>query len=237
MQQPKFSIILPVYNHYSLTNQFLFNLYKNVPNLSEGEVVVVSDGSSDETISGLNFWKSTVFKHQGFQIYYSEVNRGFGWANNKGAEIAKSDVLLFISNDVIVQEDFVTKSLAKLTEDKRQLLGNEVYTTDIGWNKFDGLIVPYIAGYFFGCRREIWDEIGGFDPIYGKATYEDIDLSLTAISKGITLTQCQYKLLHLVGGTVTMDDARMELTKHNQVLFYEKWKDKLANILGEQNEK
>ena len=76
-----------------------------------------------------------------------------------------------------------------------------------------------------------------FDPIYGKATYEDIDLSLTAISKGIKLTQCQFKLLHLVGGTVKMDDARMELTKHNQVLFYEKWKDKLVDILGESNEK
>lgn len=229
--QPKFSIILPVYNEYQHTNRFLFDLYKKVPFLNEGEVIVVSDGSGDETMAGLAWWKATIFKHKGFQIWYSEKNHGFGWANNKGAEMAQSDIFLFISNDVLVQEDFVTKALIKLAENKRRLLGNEVYKQDVGWNKFGDYIVPYIAGYFFGCRREIWDELGGFDPRYGKATYEDIDISLTAISKGIELTQCQFQLQHLVGGTMKMDEKRMELTKHNQQVFIEKWEDKIPEIM------
>jgi GT2 family glycosyltransferase len=230
--QPKFSIILPVYNRYDLTNRFLFDLYKKIPNLSDGEVIVVSDGSGDETIAGLAWWKATIFKHHGFQIYYSEKNNGFGWANNKGAELAQSDILLFISNDVLVREDFVTKSITKLhEEDNRQLLGNEVYIQDVGWNKFGDHIVPYIAGYFFGCTKEIWEELGGFDPIFGKATYEDIDISLKAIVSGIKLTQCQFQLEHLVGQTMVMDDKRMELTKHNQQLFIEKWGDQIPEIM------
>jgi Predicted glycosyltransferases len=232
---PKFSIILPVYNEYQLTNRFLFDLYKQVPFLSEGEVIVVSDGSSDETIGGLNWWKSTIFKHHGFQVYYGEFNRGFGWANNIGAELAQSNIFLFISNDVLIHEDFVTKALVKLAENPRRLLGNEVYTTDVGWNKFGEYIVPYIAGYFFGCRKDIWEELGGFDPRYGKATYEDIDISLTAISKGIELTQCQFQLQHLVGQTMKMDDKRMELTKHNQEIFIQKWANKLPEIMEKYN--
>jgi O-antigen biosynthesis protein len=232
---PKFSIILPVYNRYDLTNSFLMNLYKAVPHLSEGEVIVVSDGSTDETMGGLNWWKSTVFKHKGFQVFYSEFNRGFGAANNTGASLARSNNLIFISNDVIVKEDFVTKALGKLAEDNRQLLGNEVYTTDVGWNKYGDCIVPYIAGYFFACTCLIWEELGGFDPLYGKATFEDIDISLTAISKGIKLTQCQFALQHLVGGTARMDEARMALTKHNQQLFIQKWGDKIPEIIGKYN--
>jgi GT2 family glycosyltransferase len=229
---PKFSIILPVYNRYDLTNSFLFNLYKQVPNLSEGEVIVVSDGSSDETIGGLNWWKSTIFKHKGFQFFYAENNHGFGWANNTGANIAESNNLMFISNDVEVRENFVVKTTTKLAEDKKQLLGNEVYKQDVGWNKFGNYIVPYIAGYFFACKRDVWEELGGFDPIYGKATFEDVDISLTAISKGIELTQCQFNLRHMVGQTMPMDEKRMELTKHNQQLFIQKWGDKIPEIMG-----
>lgn len=234
---PNFSIIVPVYNRYDLTNRFLFDLYKQVPNLSEGEVVVCSDGSTDETLGGLNFWKQSVFKNKNFQVHHSEENHGFGMTNNTGAELARSDNLIFISNDVLIHENFVVKTLAKLAEPKRQLLGNEVHTRDIGWNKFYGYVIPYIAGYFFACTRSIWNELGGFDPIYGKATYEDVDISLTAITKGIELTQCQFQLQHLGGQTMKMDDSRMELTKHNQAIFLHKWGRVIPEIMEKYYEK
>jgi GT2 family glycosyltransferase len=142
---------------------------------------------------------------------------------------------MFISNDVEVRENFVVKTATKLAEDKKQLLGNEVYKQDVGWNKFGDYVVPYIAGYFFACKRNVWEELGGFDPIYGKATFEDVDISLTAISKGIELTQCQFNLRHMVGQTMPMDEKRMELTKHNQQLFIQKWGDKIPEIIGKYN--
>lgn len=234
---PKFSIIVPVYNRYDLTNRFLFDLYKQVPNLSDGEVVICSDGSTDETLGGLNFWKQSVFKNKNFQVHHSEENHGFGMTNNTGAELARSDNLIFMNNDILIHENFIPKIMAILVESERQLIGSEVYRTDVGWNKFGNYVVPYVAGHFIVCQRKVWNELGGFDLRYGKATYEDIDLSMTAITKGIKLTQCQLNLQHLGGQTMAMDEKRLALTKNNRAIFEKKWGRVLPEIMEKYYEK
>ena len=49
----KLSVVVPSYNHWALTHQCLFDLYKHCVNDID-EVVVVDDGSDDGFQTGVN---------------------------------------------------------------------------------------------------------------------------------------------------------------------------------------
>ena len=87
---PYFSIIVPAFNRALLLRSALESI------LSQGctdyEVIVVDDGSTDDTTSVVRSYSSRIkfLQHQ---------NRGPGAARNFGAEQAKGEYLAFLDSD------------------------------------------------------------------------------------------------------------------------------------------
>jgi glycosyltransferase involved in cell wall biosynthesis len=96
------SVVIPTYNRADLIERCLAALSRQ-SNLSQFEVIVVDDGSSDETPQLLESASPA------FQLrVVTQPNRGQAVARNAGAAEATSPYCLFVDDDVTFQHDFVS---------------------------------------------------------------------------------------------------------------------------------
>lgn len=231
----KFSVIIPAHNKWNLVEQRLLELVRFEPPLHE---IVIVDDASPENFSRLAWWYST-FADRGVRLEYTknDVNQGFGYSMNKGAEWSTGDVLVFLSNDVIVGNDFrpeiTSKLRLRLSPEgvPMTLFGGEYLTHDTGWNTIEGTIIPYLNGWFLACHRDTWKILGGFDPRYGLSDYEDIDLGITAYVNNIMLIPLREANLHHLGGqSFGYNPTREARTKANREKFTEKWREYVRSM-------
>ncbi|WP_272700723.1 glycosyltransferase family 2 protein [Desulfovibrio sp. Fe33] len=94
------SVIIPVFNKFSLTRDCLFSLRDHAPEVSM-EVLVVDNGSLDETRSELDPLGRNLFG-DAFRVLRLPENRNFGPACNLGAAEAVGEFLLFLNNDTLL---------------------------------------------------------------------------------------------------------------------------------------
>jgi GT2 family glycosyltransferase len=232
------SIVLPYFGRWDLTHARMAELYKHAPD--NCEIILVNDASNEpECRTGVGFWQKGPAQHK---IIYVEnkKNLGFGGSHNKGAKAANGDILIFLSNDVIIRTDFVTPIIETIEENRKCLIGGRIVAWAAGWNQFetdDGkpFIIPYCEGWLLACHKEIWDTIGGFDvKSYQKFDMEDVDLSMTALSLGYDLRALSFPphmLRHISGATIgKLNIDRMAITTRNKEIFIEKWQSKFTEI-------
>lgn len=216
------SLITPVWNRSDLTNAFLFqhwNFYYNNPEI---EFVVVNNGSTDNTEKILEQWQQRMGNR--LVCVHNPENRGFSGGNNDGVKFANGNNYLFISNDVSPISPYIHAILKALQDDRPILIGAELLDYDTGWNTFNGKTISYLAGHCVAATRKTWDIIGGWDERYFPCDYEDIDLSKTAIEKGIALVPLSLPLLHQFGQSAkNISEGRQKITLQSQAKFKEKW--------------
>lgn len=106
------SVIIPVFNKFSLTRDCLHSLREHAPGIRM-EVIVVDNGSRDETATELDALGSFLFGDD-FRAVHLPENMNFGPACNIGAEKATGEYLFFLNNDTIMTEGWLEPLLAGL---------------------------------------------------------------------------------------------------------------------------
>lgn len=237
MQEHLNSIIIPYYGNWHLTHQRLIEIDKFCP--SNIEVVLVNDASPElECRTSAAWWQKQA---KLFTVKYveNEKNLGFGGSNNRGAKVAEGDILIFLSNDVVISGKFVEQVEQIIDSHNGEVfIGNEVLYFDTGWNTIEinekPSIVSYPIGYFLACTKAMWKRIGGFDLIYGLADYEDVDLGAWCIYNDVPMVALNNRHLHHIGEQTVrkVRPNREEFTKKNGELFRKKWAEKLKEKYG-----
>jgi GT2 family glycosyltransferase len=161
------------------------------------EIVVIDNGSSDDSIGYLKFNFPKV------NIISLKENLGFAKAMNIGIKEANSDIVIALNNDVIVQEDFILPLVSHFYKDgnifavaAKMLLWDRKtlnFGRAIGKFKFGVFrrtfqepTIPtntlYACGGAFAVDKDKFLKLGGFDEdmIY----WEDIDLCYRAWKQG-----------------------------------------------------
>lgn len=102
-----YSIVIPTYNRLPMLLRVLEALDRQV-DASELEVVVVNDGSKDDTAEALRRIESEVRFRYRF-IQRTQENAGPGRARNYGVTLASGRTIIFIGDDTVPESRFVSE--------------------------------------------------------------------------------------------------------------------------------
>ncbi|MFC5577295.1 glycosyltransferase [Lysobacter niabensis] len=246
---PAASIIIPVFNEFPHTLKCLRALAAHPPQ-APIEIIVVDDGSSDETQAALPLVT-------GVRYHRRRENGGFIAACNDGLALARGEYVVFLNNDTVPQPGWLDALLGTFREHPgtgiagAQLLYPDGRLQEAGgvvWN--DGSAdklghlhasgepafnyarrVDYVSGAALAMLRTLCLELGGFDHRYSPAFYEDTDLAMRVRAAGLhVLVQPASRVVHLEGITTGTDERRGVKSSQPRNLrrFAERWKSTLA---------
>src|SRR5206468_4003329 len=243
-EEVEVSIIIPVFNQFQFTLACLASL-KTVEERSRFEVIVVDDCSTDETAELLPRMEGVIYLR-------NERNSGFIASCNRGAEQARGKYLFFLNNDTIVKPCWLSALLDTFAEAPRagivgsklvypdgrlQEAGGIIWRDASGWNygKFDDSGKPeynylrevdYCSAAALMIPKSLFQKLGGFDPKYAPAYYEDSDLSFKVRKGGYkVLYQPLSEVIHYEGVTGGTDLSTGSKKHHdiNRLTFADTW--------------
>lgn len=112
----KTSIIICTYNEEKTVSEIVKSCCEYS---SDNEVIVVDDGSVDDTEKILNgLQKKYTFRYEKL-----EENKGKSWAMSRGVEIAKNEIILFMDADLTnVKKEHIHKLLLPLNNDEADMV-------------------------------------------------------------------------------------------------------------------
>jgi glycosyltransferase involved in cell wall biosynthesis len=131
----KVSSIIPAYNEEATIGNVI-GILNNISTISE--VIVVSDGSTDNTPNIAKNMKAKVLE-------YSE-NRGKGGAIKAALEVCEGDIILFLDADLIgLKEEHVYKLLTPVINDEADMTVG-VFTNGRLSTNFSHKVSPQLSG-------------------------------------------------------------------------------------------
>lgn len=95
MNEIKVSVIIPVFNQEEL----IIKAIESVPKRKDVEIIVIDDGSSDNTWNKITNYR---FEHEDFinlRIFSNKENRGVAYTVNKGYDNAKGEYIVLLGSD------------------------------------------------------------------------------------------------------------------------------------------
>lgn len=253
---PKVSIIVLNYNK----GEYTFNCLSSVLRNTEPgtyEVILVDNGSTEEES------KAILKKLENVKILTPPENLGFIKGNNHASKHANGKYLLFMNNDTIVLKGWLEALLRTFERDEKvgvvgskfiypngtlQEAGSMIWkdgsARGYGRNASDPSKpeyqfvreVDFCSGASLIVRKDLFDEVGGFNEFYVPAYFEDVDLCFAARKRGYKTMYNPFSVVvHYEGVTSTRDVHNPNGVKRfeieNRPKFVSLWKDELEKRL------
>lgn len=251
VENPKVSIIIPVYNQVHYTYACLVSILENTGEF-DYEIIIADDVSTDATKEIDKFVTGLV-------IARNESNQGFLKNCNNAAKKARGEYIFFLNNDTTVQKDWLPPLIRLLESDKSigmvgskliypdgrlQEAGGIIWSDGSGWNygRCDDPNKPeynyvrdvdYISGAAIMLSRKLWEDIGGFDERYAPAYCEDSDLAFEVRKRGLRVVYQPLSVVtHFEGvsnGTDVNGTGLKRYQVENNKKLQEKWSEEFKN--------
>src|SRR3989338_5309755 len=218
-----YSVIISTYNRANLLRQCLDALSNQSVPVSEYEIIIVNDGSTDNTAEAVRDCRKN---HPGLNIVYKEQkNGGPSKGRNAGIALAKGDIVFFTDDDCIVPDRWI-ETLAEgykkhpevagvggWYENAKEILAKSWYARYMDHMfyrmfKERGISDKEINNNIFSrnpagntsnmsYRRDILIKVGGFDEKVGFVGLIDLELKKRVMDLGFPLLYIPYNVLHL----------------------------------------
>ncbi|HEX7787607.1 MAG TPA: glycosyltransferase [Methylomirabilota bacterium] len=179
-EYPKVSVVICAYNAEPTMEACLTSLQKlRYPAF---EVIVVDDGSTDRT-------GAIADRFEGMHVIHQE-NKGLSAARNVGIAASLGEIVAFTDSDCVVDPDWLHYLVATFLQTGRPAVGgpnlpppeDSMVAACVAASPggplhvlLDDVEAEHIPGCNMAFRREVLEEIGGFDPIYRSAG-DDVDV-------------------------------------------------------------
>jgi len=220
---PRVSVIIPTYNRAGYLCEALTSVFGQ--SLAPWEVIVVDDGSTDNTFQ-------VVQDAPGPVHFYRQAHRGVAEARNLGLEKAAGDLIAWLDSDDLWEPDFLATVVPLLTQDVEvdgvytgitmidadgAMLGTSV-RIEPPEELYDALVRDcFLTTPSVIARKTCYDQVGGFDPQF--RICEDYDMWLR-LTKQFSIVGIPQPLVRIrIHTTNTMSDvdtlckARLALTR------------------------
>lgn len=219
----KTSLIIVNYNGFEITKNCLNSIFANTANL-DFETIVVDNASEDRSLERL---KEEFADKENFFVLGRTKNDFLTAAYNDGAKLSRGEILIFMNNDLVLDQGCLAKLIKAFDQEKTGVAGAAMFSFKekevidnlgcqlnfLGYGKriapgkkmTDGPAfseVSFVPGSLLAVSRNLFDKIGGFDETYG-GNYEDADFCWQARSLGYkTVVARKAKIYHLGSWTV-----------------------------------
>jgi lipopolysaccharide/colanic/teichoic acid biosynthesis glycosyltransferase/GT2 family glycosyltransferase len=186
------SVIVPAYNAARTLGDCLRALSNQTVPRERYEIIVVDDGSIDDTAAAAESFGVRVIR---------QPNQGPAAARNVGVQAAQGELVLFTDSDCEPANDWIEQMCAPFTDPdvagakgayrtrQRELTARFVQLEYE--DKYDRLAqqdrIDFVDTYSAAYRRAVFLENGGFDPVFSTASVEDQELSFRLAQKGYKL--------------------------------------------------
>jgi GT2 family glycosyltransferase len=242
---PRASIVIPTYNGIRQLRPCLRALRATLGDEFTGEVLVVDDGGTPETVRELGELER---RYAWLHVIHNPRNRGFIASCNRGAEEATGEVLVFLNDDTIPLPGWLYPLLRTFrTRPDAGVVGGRLVYPDGRLQEAGGIVfrdgsganfgrddfepdaplytylrpVHYCSGALLATPRDLFRSLGGFDAQFRPAYYEDTDYC-----------QPESVVVHIEGATSGIDlnaGAKRHQVRNRQT-FRTKWRGALAAL-------
>jgi len=236
------SYVVLAYNNWAYTERCLESLVASAGDAlgREIELVVVDNGSTDETGERLRAWEERA------RVVRLAPNRNFAGGINAGGNAATGEVLVLLNNDLEIAPGALETLVEQALEPEVGIVGTRLVYPDgriqhggFAWRDGDLLSTLHmfhfapgdlpparavhelevVTGACLALRRDVWQELGGFDEGFVNG-WEDVDLCLRARAAGYRVVyRGDVHLLHHESVTA----GQSWNTERNLALLRERW--------------
>ncbi|MGZ5333701.1 MAG: glycosyltransferase [Solirubrobacterales bacterium] len=178
---PFVSVVVPVRNGKATIGACIRSLLAGSYPAERREIIVVDNASTDRTARRVQLEPV---------IYVHEPRRGVSYARNRGIEEGRGEIVAFLDGDCVASESWLTE-LVRPFEDPRvgcvageldhlpaQSAAERQTARMLGrWQRFAiSADPPFVVTANAAFRREVLEQLGGFDTTLPRA--QDVDLGL-----------------------------------------------------------
>jgi GT2 family glycosyltransferase len=225
VDRPTVSVLMVTYGACDWVERAITALIECTPAVYE--LIVVDNGSDDGT-------RELLRTFEGATVIEAPRNLGFGVGTNLAALHARGAFLCLLNSDAIVPPGWLAPLLSHFDADDRVGAVVPAYVYPDGQLQEAGAIVeadgrvvalgahgdpdaadwrfarvaPYGSAACMFVRRRVFEELGGFDPAYGTAYYEDVDLAFRMRAAGLRMVvEPAVRVVHAQGASSAPGDA------------------------------
>jgi glycosyltransferase involved in cell wall biosynthesis len=184
----KVSVVIPAYNAERTIGEAVVQSLSQTRGSLQVELVVVDDGSTDDTAAIAESAGATVIRQQ---------NAGPAAARNRGWQSATGTFICFTDSDCIPIAGWLENLLDGFTDSHvGAVAGSYEIANPSSWlarwvqqeimerHKRMPPFIRAFGSYNVAIPRHVLQATGGFDPVYRRASGEDNDLSYRIIKEG-----------------------------------------------------
>lgn len=248
VESPAVSVVMLTYGGGEWVPRALEALVESTPPVYE--LIVVDNASPD----GTGEWLEANL--EGALLVRNGANVGFGPGVNQAALLAGGRHLCLLNSDALVEPGWLGWMVAALEgvpgcgavvprllnldgtlQEAGAVIGREGWTMSLGygddperpWYRFPRR-VPYGSGACLCLRRSTFLSLGGFDPLYGAAYYEDVDLCLRLAEVGLGVVYEPRAVVRHVRGASSPAGKVARLRDENAQRLRSRWAEVLHDL-------
>lgn len=235
--EPDISVILVMRDQFVLTMQALASLRANYD--GQIEVIVVDSGSSDLT-------RQIEQYVIGLRVIRFAYNIGFLLGSNEALPHVRSRFCLYLNNDITLFPNAVANALRRLqSSDDIGAVGAKIIRSHMRLQEAGSIIwrdgasygyrrqddpnigeanfvrdVDYCSAAFLMVRTDVARHLGGFDPTFAPAYFEDTDFCLRMLKFGKRIVyDPSIAVEHMESGSFGLTDSHDWIQINHRVFF------------------
>ncbi|MCA9994133.1 MAG: glycosyltransferase [Anaerolineales bacterium] len=231
------SIIIPTYNRFEFLRETLHTIANQHLSPNQYEVIVVDDGSTDNT---------SEIKNESFPfdlVYVYQRNQGDAIARNLGAEHSQATYLIFLDDDILIEPHYVEAMLKAHNNSHQKIVAGQMYLqvrpkTVFSWlyereslSKVSSEVnFAEVSSNNMSVHRESHFDIGQMEGLgfSGSNIWCDVDFNYRAYLKGYKFVKapnavCYHRDYTMV--TLQKASKRLEKAAYQAVKLFRKYPD------------
>lgn len=255
---PLVSILIPNYNHKDLLKGCIESLM-NVNTYSNMEIVIVENNSTEQEI--FDYYKELEETYSNVKVIYYEGDFNYSKINDYGVKYTHGEYILFLNNDTkVIEPDSIEDMLGVCQREDVGAVGAKLLYEDdtvqhcgvvVGYHGYATAAFSLIDRNDFGymgrprvswdvsavtaaclmTKREIFDEVGGFDEDF-KVACNDVDLCLKIRSLNKWIVEDVFSVwYHYESKSRGLEDTPEKQARFQSEIarFQKKWPEILKN--------